>query len=362
MFRKRTRNASEDEAFYTGPVAPVASVAQAAPVTVAPVPVAPVPVPYPVPPVTAVPAPMPSISAPQVTLPQVSQHFIADTDRDDTYGQVQHWLKKALKPLLIIGAHGSGTTFMLQRCMTTELYDDQDIDDFLAPCGLRPRCPALIDDIESLDTKERQLVKNFVVNTKRRLVLTATDLFSEPAKAWSKFCVIVKLERPKKAFIAKVLGLHYNDTEVCEAIAESCNGSLAAGVQAVSMVVRGSQDSCSFSVPDAATDTMKTVGLLLGGTRVPCGGGTSDTSFVAQLVQINGPQAPCSIEALAKTIDRWSFFDVVDSRHILDAECQWTLMQVTALQGPKMPKDKFWRMEWPRSTKPKTKTDYEYHK
>jgi hypothetical protein len=232
------------------------------------------------------------------------------------------------------------------------------MSDFLALCGLRTRVPALIDDIEGLDSTERQRVKAVFGTRHRRLVLTATDAFTEPAKAWARFCTIVRLDRPKKAFIAKVLALRCKDTEVCAEVAECCNGNVAAAVQAVSMIVR--TDDCSFSVPDAVSDTLKTVGLLLGGTRVPCGGGTSDTSFVGQLMQINSVGAASSVSALVQAMDRWSFFDVIDSQHMLDAESQWHLMTLTALQGPKMPKDRYWRMEWPRGTKAKAKLDYEY--
>jgi len=352
MFKKRVRTVSEDAAFLQPTVESTASKA-----------------------FNAIKAEVETVACENLeqqprmapkTLIQVQQvetvaSFVTDNDRDDSIGQIQHWLRKDTKPLLVIGAHGSGVTHLLASCVVSEVYDDQDLPDFLAPCGLRRRVPAMIDDIEGLDTKERQQIKAVFGTNHRRLILTATDSFSEPAKAWSRFCTVVRIDRPKKTFIAKVLALKCNDAEVCSDVAESCNGNMAAAVQAISMILR-SPGECSFSVPDAVSDTMKTVGLLLGGTRVPCGGGTSDTSFVGQLLQINTPSAATTLDSLVKATERWSYFDLVDSQHILDAESQWHMMSLTALQGPKMPKDRFWRMEWPRSTKAKAKLDYEYVK
>lgn len=368
--KKRIRRESEENAFFTV-IEPAKSfeVPKAVPVPVLNVP--PVPASVQVPPLpSAVPVlnvlnvpsvPKPEVFKPVTLEPLPSAHvFLEDPGRDLEFGLIDQWARKpqfptSLKPLLIIAPTGSGTTCLIEHYIKhCEHYYDQDISDFLS-LGLVSRGPAVFDNIESLDASERLIVKKHLVASKRRIVLTATDAFLEPARAWSKWCTVVKLPRPSVSFIKNVLKAHKPESIHHDYISTNCNGNIASAMQAIQWSVRSGQ-------PDMPSDAPKAVGQLLAHVPVPCIGGSVDCSFIGQLLQLNVEHAPCSIKDLAQTLERFSFLDLVDSSHAFDGPSTWTLIEAISKGHPKVPQNKFYRTEWPKSTKPLAKPNFEYIK
>jgi len=299
-----------------------------------------------------------------IELPIQKPFFLEDYDRDEAYGHVDLWFRKPAlntKSLLLVGPCGCGKTAILEHFGSYDAYDDQDLDDFLATGGLKKKLPALLDSIESIEAELRPTIKKALELNKRRIVMTTDDLFSEPAKSWSKYCHVVKLERPKVAFILRLLQkIHGHQEDGLNHIAEMCNGNLAVAMKSFEWTNLASkglksrlnmQSDPTFDVPKATTS-------ILQGRTVPCFGGTGDTSFLAQMLQMNVAQTSSTISGLVKAIDNYAFFDLVDSRHALDAEAQWSLLRSITDNGPKLSAGAKFRFEWPRTLKKKLEPDY----
>ena len=240
-----------------------------------------------------------------------------------------------------------------------EPLDDQDLDDFLAPAGLSARGPAFIDGIESLDASERAAVKSALAKSAkgraRQLVFTADDLFEEPAKAWKAHCTVVRLERPSRAFLLKLLRAKWPDISQghLAAAADGANGSASMAVNIAGFLGRTSATGAgAISGADALFDVPKAVGETLRGKKVACLGGASDTAFYGQMVALQLPQTGCALGTLAKAIDRWSFYDASGISRELDSDSHWTLVHMMASQGPKLAAGARWNLEWPKSCKP----------
>jgi hypothetical protein len=296
--------------------------------------------------------------------------YIDDPAREDSVTGVESWLKacaigKPLKPLLLVGPSGAGKTCLVRSAaarllkLPLETFDDQDLADYLAPAGLRPRGPAFIDGIEALDATERLAVKAAIQKAPkglaRALILTADDLFEDPAKAWKSLCAVVRIDRPSRAFIVRLLKAKSSgmlEAHVAAA-ADAANGSTALAMNAARFLARTEAVKAgALSGADLLYDVPKAVGETLRGRRVPCLGGSSDTSFYGQMVALQLPQTNCSIGALAKAIDRWSFYDASSIARELDTDSHWTLVSLMASQGPKLAAGARWNLEWPKSVKP----------
>lgn len=288
---------------------------------------------------------------------------------------VEQWLRafasgKSQKPLLLVGPCGSGKTSLLvstarRLCkLPMEGLDDQDMADFLAPAGLRPRGPAFIDGIEALDVTERDAVKDAIAKgpkgLARPLVLTADDLFEAPAKNWKDHCIVVRIERPKKAFLMKVLKTRWPTIEeaAAEAAAESSNGSVSLAMNTAGFLHRVAAGASSGTAADGAVghsdllyDVPKAIGETLRGHSVACLGGSSDTTFYAQMLQLQLPTVTTNITALAKALDQWSLYDASGVGRDLDTDAHWSLVSLIARQGPKLSAGAKFQMQWPKSLK-----------
>jgi len=299
------------------------------------------------------------VEQPKVVESPKKANLLFDPRREDAFCDVDVWFRKGTKPLLLVASYGSGSTSLLEKYGSTELYDDQDMKDFLSSFGLsKKRIPALIDGIEHLDASERLALKASLKEKQhRKLVMITKDLYSEPAKSLAKQCQVIKLEKPDKSFIATVLKqLMLKDSKDITKIVEMCNGNISNAVLALEFSMK-SNGSSHLDTPDIQNDSVRTCSMLLAHREVPCIGGTSDISFVGHLLQLNSPTVKgASIASISKSLENYSMLDVIESRHCLDHETSWTLVNTISKCGPKMVEfDKYWRTEFPKSTQ-KTKS------
>ncbi len=306
--------------------------------------------------------------------------FLDDPERDDAFCTVSVWVRKpklpsSQKPLLLVGPFGSGKTALLRHFGAqvggVEAYDDQNLADFLSANGLHATRPiGLVDNIEGLDASERLQVKAALLRPScRRLVLTAEDAFSEPAKAWSKLCLVVKMGTPSEAFAVKVLQAHWPALDASEAkrIAGLTRCNLSSAMQAASVMVHAGTSSTGSVAPnvrlDMFQDVPQMVTSMLTGRSVECTGGTGDTAFFGQLLQVNIPRVCTTIQQVSKALEDFSFLDTIQVRNELDGESLWGLVESTGrvhTKGPhrKAPSGYF---EWPRSTKALDKPTMPFH-
>jgi shikimate kinase len=284
------------------------------------------------------PEPKTTVSDPPTAAPVIikndviKSNFVHDPERDDAFCSVDIWIRKNtdFKPLLLAGPAGSGKTTLIQEYSKSiyETYFDQDLSDFLSSTGLRPKTLCVIDCIESLDAKERDIVKKSFSGLKRRLILTTEDLFAEPAKTWKKNCTVISLKEPSKQFLKRVYessGLVYN-------------GEPSFPV-----------DRFSAGHRDAVSDPIKCTRLMLLGQKTP--ELLSDISFLSILLQANSLQTTQNISELSKALDRYSFADLID--HELDAQSLWTYHELVTKVSPKLTASMTWTFQWPRSLQPK---------
>ena len=287
-------------------------------------------------PCTEKPEPIKEPQLPMLKPQEPKDLFLHDSERDEAFCSVDVWIRKNkdLKPLLLAGPSGSGKTALINEyCTSFETYYDQDLCDFLSASGLRPKNLGVIDCIESLDAKERDILKKSFPGLKRRLILTTEDLFAEPAKTWKKNCTVVQLKEPSKKFLKNVYdskGLEYN-------------GEPSFPIDKVSSGHR-----------DAVSDPIKCTRQMLLGQKTP--ELLSDVSFLSVLLQANTIQATQNIESLAQAMDRYSFADIID--HELDAQSLWAYHELSARVGPKMTASMPWTFQWPRSLQPKKTYQY----
>jgi shikimate kinase len=262
----------------------------------------------------------------------IKSNFVHDPERDDAFCSVDIWIRKNtdFKPLLLAGPAGSGKTTLIQEYSKSiyETYYDQDLSDFLSSTGLRPKTLGVIDCIESLDAKEREIVKKSFSGLKRRLILTTEDLFAEPAKTWKKNCTVISLKEPSKQFLKRVY----------ESACLVYNGEPSFPV-----------DRFSAGHRDAVSDPIKCTRLMLLGQKTP--ELLSDISFLSILLQANSLQTTQNISELSKALDRYSFADLID--HELDAQSLWTYHELATRVGPKLTASMPWTFQWPRSLQPK---------
>lgn len=277
---------------------------------------------------------LPQIMPPIVMQPK--EQFLHDGERDDAYCSVDIWIRKNkdFKPLLLAGPSGSGKTALIKEyCTSFETYYDQDLEDFLSASGLRPKNLGVIDCIESLDAKEREILKKRLAGLKRRLIMTTEDLFAEPAKTWKKNCTVVQLKEPSKQFLKKVYdskGLEYN-------------GEPSFPI-----------DKISAGHRDAVSDPIKCTRQMLLGQKTP--ELLSDVSFLSILLHANTIQATQNIGHLAQAMERYSFADVID--HELDSQSLWAYHELATKVNPKMTASMPWTFQWPRSLHPKKTYEY----
>ena len=289
-------------------------------------------------------------------------NFLDDSERDESFGIIDFWFRKSsLKPLLIIGHTGSGKTALVNHYgKNVEFYeDDKDAEDFLQNQGLRVRGPGVFENIESLDTSTRDCIRLAIREPSkfRKLVLTADDIFEEPAKSWAKACTVVRLEKPSNSFIRKVIKSRSDITEnIISTIIESCNNNLAV---ASNLLYWATMKSFNFDKIDMPMGVPKATRCCLMGEKVPCLGGSSDIGFLAQMIQVNLPQTNCSIETLAKSLERFSMLDTMEAKNELDSESHWTVVEAIVSDGPKLRGSKF-QLEWPRSSKKSLKPKFPY--
>lgn len=298
--------------------------------------------------------------------------FMDDIDRENAFGQIEDWIKaytKIQKPLLIAGHTGSGKTTLIEHYFIKHLhalpetYDENgstredkhdDCTDYLRPHGLiRQRLPAIFDNIESYDLVVRDILRSALLKFKsqRPFIMTTDDIFIEPAKSFAKHCVVVRLENPKPSFVTKILN---NRKQLCpqvtQSIIEVSNGNLANALNCLGVISDSTDASSMFQ--DRPMDVPKATRCALLGEDVPLLGGSSDTSFLGIMLQVNSPQVPQSIEQLANTLERFSFLNVVDSvepdKKLL-TEQLWLLIQKTYIRSAKLQKSSRFNLDWPRS-------------
>lgn len=305
----------------------------------------------------------------------VRHDYIDDVAREAAIGAVESYFKSSatLKPLLLVGPPGAGRTCLIESAaaryckLPLERLDEQDLEDYLAPGGLKPRGPALIDGIEALDASERAVVRaalpKVVKGRARALVLVADDIFDEPAKSWKAHCTVVRLERPGRAFVLRLLRLRAPKAPpaMLDTIADAANGSTALAMNSLQFAMKkagGSTSATGCGGADALFDVPRAIGTTLRGGKVQCLGGSSDTAFFAHMVALQLPQTGASVSSLAKAMDRWSFYDASGVDRLLDTESHWDLVSMCAAQGPKLAPSAKWTMEWPKSTKAAEKPWY----
>jgi hypothetical protein len=261
------------------------------------------------------------------TLTKEPDLFLHDDERDDAFCSIDIWIRKNkdLRPLLLVGPCGSGKTFLITKYAESfEVYHDEDIEDFISSSSLRKKPIGVIDSIESLDQKEKELLKKNIQSLKRRLIFTAEDLFSEPAKTWKKFCTTIQLKGPSQKFLKKVYeasNLHFN-------------GELGFPVKSVSSGHR-----------DLTSDPIRCTRDMLYGRSVP--ELLSDTSYLNTLLQANCLQTSTSIHEIAKALDRYSFTDLVDRE--LDSQSFWHLTELITKNNPKMTNSMPWTFQWSKT-------------
>ena len=304
------------------------------------------------------------LTGPSISKPiQSKSPHIDDTERDDAYCAIDFWFRKpnldsSKKPLLICGPPGSGKSHLIHYYGSVDVFDEDLMEDFIEMHGLKPRGPGLVDNIESLDRSEREILRKCFAGKHRRLVFTCDDLFQEPAKSFTKWCTVVKLDRPKRPFALKLLSSLAPDIskEILGQIIDACcsNDSinLTVLVNALHWLRKRSTSDLIDVHADMPMDVPKATASILYGKKVQCLGGSSDTSFLSLMLQLNVPQADCSLKALSKTLDQFSLLEIAEERHIMDSETHWNYLSMIASQGPKLnSKSKFW-LTWPKSSKP----------
>jgi hypothetical protein len=221
--------------------------------------------------------------------------------------------------------------------------------------------PIIFDNIESYDNPVREVLKNSFNKKCRPIIMTSDDIFTEPAKSFSKFCVVVKLEQPKVSFISKCIKAKVPliDAKTLQSIFETADGNLSSAINCITWIKQVSaQDAghqcfqdCTSMYLDVPMDVPKATRAALLGQNIPLLGGSSDTSFLGHMLQINVPQAASGIKELSKALDSFSFLNVMDSsRDKLSTEQLWTLTQLSFRNGPRLSKTAKFILEWPRSS------------
>ena len=296
--------------------------------------------------------------------PQRQADFLQDSERDNSFADIDLWLRKpglpsSQKPLLVIGPTGSGKSAIIEyyaACanICIETYDfDFDLHDFLQSSGLRQKGPGIIA-IEDLDASQKHVVKKSIgLKNIRRLLLTTCDEFSTSTLAWTKTCTTVRLERPKKFFMAQVIQAKWPsiDSEARSMLIEASGGNLAVALQSASLGL-----TC---IADMPMDVPKATRCMLMGQTVKCLGGSSDTTYLSQLIEQNLPQCfgPKSIGLLARQLDHLSCLDICATTKEFEGEHLWTTLQSIARTS--QPASKF-MFEWLKSTKPLVKPKMDY--
>lgn len=296
--------------------------------------------------------------------PQRQANFLQDSERDNSFADIDLWLRKpglpsSQKPLLVIGPTGSGKSAIIEyyaACanICIETYDfDFDLHDFLQSSGLRQKGPGIIA-IEDLDASQKHVVKKSIgLKNIRRLVVTTCDEFSTSTLAWTKICTTVRLERPKKFFMAQVIQAKWPsiDSEARSMLIEASGGNLAVALQSASLGL-----TC---IADMPMDVPKATRCMLMGQTVKCLGGLSDTSYLSQLIEQNLPQCfgPKRIDHLARQLDHLSLLDICATTKEFEGEHLWTTLQSIAKTS--QPASKF-MFEWLKSTKPLVKPKMDY--
>jgi len=289
---------------------------------------------------------------------------IDDPDRDDAFCAIDFWFRKpnleaSKRPLLVCGPPGSGKShLLLQYSQDLGIFDEDSMEDFIAMHGLKPRSPGLIDNIESLDRTERDILRKAFGSKHRRLVFTCDDMFQEPAKSFAKYCTVVKLDRPKRPFALKVLQSLGPDVskDICLQIIDKCSSpetiNLTVIINAFYWLRKRSTSDTIDVHADMPMDVPKATATLLYGKPVQCLGGSSDTAFLSLMLQLNVAQTECTIQKLSRTLDHMSLLEIAEERHIMDSETHWNYLRLIVSQAPKLnSKSKFW-LTWPKSSKP----------
>jgi hypothetical protein len=266
---------------------------------------------------------------------------------------------------LLCGPPGCGKTTLLTYYGPhgIDTFCEGSIDDFIELHGLKPRGPGIIDNIESLDRFERDILRKSFQSRNRRLIFTCDDLFQEPAKSFAKSCHVIKLDRPKKAFAIKVLLSIAPDLarELCGQIVDACCPVDSINLTVITIALHwlrkmSANDKIDVHA-DMPMDVPKATASILYGKRVPCLGGSADTTFLTLMLQLNVVQTECSISKLAKTLDQFSLLEIAEERHIMDSETHWSYVSLLGSTGPKLnAKNKFW-LTWPKSSKPSDPRD-----
>jgi len=279
------------------------------------------------------------------------QLFLEDPERDDAFCAVDLWHRKPNlynKPLLLIGDHGVGLTYLAHYGQyNLEYYFDQDPQDFLLAKGLgQSRTVGIIDTIEHLEPQERKIIKQLLTSNKkvRRIILTSNSAFSEPTKSWSSFCQVVKVSRPSKAFASKVL-----KTEFTLETWLNFHGNLASAAHSVLWSSLVKKHLGNLSCADSSMDFVRTTTNLLQHSKVQCSG---DSSFVQQLWHLNLTSTKsCTLATLAKSYEMSSLFDVMDTSHTFEQEKCWSFLESMSMCAPaKKPQDAYVQFIWPKST------------
>jgi len=212
---------------------------------------------------------------------------------------------------------------------------DQDLQDFISNSSLRLKPIGVIDCIESLDAKEKDIIKKNIQSFKRQIVLTSEDAFSEPAKTWRKWCLFVDLKAPSKRFLEEV----YKAKNLIYANEPSFP------IQNMSSGFR-----------DSFAEPIKCTRQLLLGHKTP--EILSDISYLTILLQSNAIQSTTCIKKLSESLDKYSFIDIVD--HELEAQSLWHITELTTKTSPLLNSSSPWTFQWPRSLAKSKKPSYQY--
>jgi len=303
-------------------------------------------------------------------LTPIGPDFCEDLDRESSFGDIEDWIRRPKsKPLLIVGPTGSGKTTAIEHFFIKHLkqfpdtYDEtgttreekiDDCCDFLRPHGLlKTRHACIFDNIESYDLVIRDVLRKAMANFNkhRPFIMTSEDIFAEPAKSFAKMCTVVRLNCPSSIFITKVLKHKFAlNNNLIQDIINTSIGNLACALNCASILKESQSSKNMFQ--DRPMDVPKATRCALIGENVPLLGGSSDTSFIGQMLQINTPQVPQSIGTLAKKLEDYSYIDIIDSvdlDHKLSTDQLWLLIQSTYVQGPKLSRTARFNLEWPRS-------------